>query len=298
MKLMRSLIIGSVFVFVTSVFGQCVKPETRLYLGEPHVPYLFQPYKADYVYRGKIVGLPFKFLRTSANIVELQDRWEETQKIRLDVLDYFPDQKNDRDAFRDIEITSTIDLKTGLLKSLSGTFSNKRDFKMVVSFAEDGKIVATETDGKRTQQKTYENHEKIYPCTFSNTFLSFLPLDDNFSGTFGCVDIDGDSESAKDKIRFTRRTLTVIGSETVTIDAGTFDCFKLADRSEEVKYNSDGTIKSKKQLSNNQFDPNKVWRNVYSSLWVDKKTRKVIKAELNFKIGKLTVEMQKPRRDL
>ncbi len=298
---MRSLVVTLVFVFVAGGFGQglpvnaqIVSQPARLYQGEPHIPYLFEPYQADYIYKGKIVGVPFKFLTTSTRIIELKDEWEETQKIRLEFMDYFPDQSSDREAFREIEITSNIDLKTGLLKSLSGTFANKPDARLFVSFAEDGKIVVTETDGKRTERKVYENHEKIYPCTFSNAFLSYLPLDDSFSGAFSCVDLNSDNLSDKNKIRFSRRTLRVVGSENVKIDAGTFDCYKLADETEDIKYNADGTIKAKKKVSSGQFDENKFWRNIYSNLWVDKKSRKVIKAALNFKLGNLTVEMQKP----
>lgn len=169
---------------------------------------------------------------------------------------------------------------------------------MLVSFAEDGRIVVTGTDGDRTERKVYDNREKIYPCSFSNAFLSYLPLNDNFAGTFTCVDIDGDNTSSKNPLRFTRRTLRVVGSETVKIDAGIFECYKLSDESEEIKYNADGTIKAKKKVTNSKFDEERIWRNVYSGLWIDKRTRKVIKAELNFKIGNIVVELQRPNRNL
>lgn len=287
---MRSLI-STVAILVFAFAANAQAP--RLYQGEPHIPYIFEPYQADYVYRAKFAGMPFKFLSSSTRIIEVADAWEEKQKISLDLLDYFPDKDGDREDYREVELTQNIDLKTGLLRSISGTFGNKPEMRMTVSFADDGKITVTGTDGKRTQQKVYENREKIYPCTYSNAFLSYLPLDDNFAGTFTCVDIDGDSTSAKNALRFTRRTLRVVGSETVRIDAGTFDCYKLSDEAEEIKYNADGTIKSKKKISNSQFDENKIWRNVYSGLWIDKRTRKVVKAELNFKIGDIVVELQR-----
>lgn len=287
---MRTFSLVLVLVFIVAAAASAQQP--RLYQGEPHVPFIFEPYLADYVYKGVIGGVPLKFLSSSTRVIELADEWQEDQKIALDVLDYFPDDDRDRDDYRNVEITSRIDLATGLLRSLSATFGNRPDIRVTADINGNGTIVVTGTDGKKTKQKTYTTHEKIYPCTFSNAFLSYLPLDDSFAGTFTCVDIDAEKGSGKDALKFTRRTLRVVGSERVTVPAGTFDCYKLLDQAEELKYGADGSIKEKKPLKFAQFDEKRLWKNVFSGLWIDKKTRKLVKAELDLKIGSIVVELQ------
>ncbi len=280
-----------ILVFICSVASVSAQ-QPKLFQGEPNVPFIFEPYLADYVYKGVIAGIPLKFLSSSTRIIELENEWQEDQKIALDVLDYFPSDNDEREDFRNVEITSKIDLATGLLRSLSATFGNRPDVRVSVDLTRDGKITVTGTDGKRTQQRVYENREKIYPCTFSNAFLSYLPLNDNFAGTFACVDFDAEKRTSKDALRFTRRTLRVVGSERVTVAGGTFDCYRLSDEAEELKYNPDGSVKEKKPVKFGQFDEKKLWKNVFSGLWIDKASRKLVKAELNFKIGSIVVELQ------
>jgi hypothetical protein len=282
-----------VFVFVFAISAQ----QPRLYRGEPHVPYIFEPYLADYVYKGVVAGVPLKFMSSSTRITELKNEWQEDQKIALDVLDFFP-ADDERDEFRNVEITSRIDLATGLLRSLSATFGDRPNIRVTANFSADGSIVVTGTDGKRTKQQVYTSQEKIYPCTFSNAFLSYLPLNDGFAGTFTCVDIDAEKRSSKDALKFTRRTLRVVGTERVTVPAGTFDCYKLSDEAEELKYNADGSIKEKRPVKLGQFDEEKLWKNVFSGLWIDKASRKLVKAELNSKIGSIVVELQPVGRSL
>lgn len=277
-----------VVLFSLGVFGQTtqkIEPNgqdsssVKMFSGEEYMPYIFEPYRADYVFRGKIAGIKFKLFSFSTRIVELEDEWEETQFHRLP----FPDED-----FQDVMITSSIDLKTGLLKKMV-----TRTGKNITQTIEigDGKIFVTETDGRKTEQISFDAKEKLYPCSFSNTFLSYLPLNDNFAASFACFSTD-ETDSGKPKIRFEKRTLRVVGTEIVSTPAGTFECYKLADDAEEIKYNKDGSVKEKKKRANRDFDEKKFWANFYNNMWIDKKTRKVVKAELNFKIGNVTVELQ------
>ena len=252
-------------------------------------PYLFEPYQARYVFQGKLVGIPLRLFSFSTRITELDKEWQETQNYRLEIMDTLGLGQPD---LREVEISSAIDLKTGLLKKLSARFPGIPGGISEADFSKSGKIVISESDGKRSREILLDAPQPFYPCTFSNAFLSYLPLSNSFSGSFGCVEIDRDENSNKPTIRFSKRTLRVVGSETVTISAGTFDCYKLADETEEIKYNKDGTIKAKKRSGMREFDPESFWKNFYNNIWIDKATRKVVKGQLSFKHGDLTVELQ------
>jgi hypothetical protein len=254
----------------------------KTFSGEEYMPYLFEPYQADYVFKGKLIGLNFRLFSFSTKIVELQDEWQETHFIHLPMVP-------DRD-FRDIKITSSIDLKTGLLKKMITETG-----KNIVQTIEigDGNILVSETNGKKSKSISFPARESIYPCNYSNTFLSYLPLNDNFAAAFTCFSID-ETDSGEPKIRFSKRTLRVIGTENVSTPAGNFECYKLADDVEEIKYDKEGNVKQRKKKKQ-IFDEDKFWANFYNNTWIDKKTRKVVKGELKFKIGKLTAELQKPK---
>ncbi len=260
---------------------------------ETFAPSIFEPYQADYQFRGKVIGIPLSLFRYSTRIAELRDEWQETQNFHLEFMDTFDMADPD---FRDVEITSNVDLKTGLLKKMSARFPNRPNSHSEFDFTTPGKIYVRETDGKRTSNRVIDSNGPVFPCTYSNTFLSYLPLSGTFSQTFNCVEIDKDDNSNKDVVRFSNRTLRVVGSETVVIDAGKFDCYKLADQSEEIKYNKDGSVKSKKSIQAGAFNPERLIGHVYNFLWVDKATRKVVKAEFAVKHASLTVELQPSTR--
>lgn len=280
-----------VLLFSLSIFGQTTQksnltPQTqkplKTYSGEDYMPYLFEPYQADYVFKGKIIGIGFRLFSFSTKIVELQDEWQETQFIHLPMV---PDKN-----FRNIKITSSIDLKTGLLKRMVTETGKNIVQTLEVS---NGNIFISETDGKKSESISFAAREVIYPCNYSNTFLSYLPLTDDFAASFSCFTLE-ETDSGEPKIQFSKRTLRVVGTESVSTPAGIFECYKLADSVEEIKYDKDGNVKQKKKKKQ-AFNEEKLWANFFNNTWIDKNTRKVVKAELKFKIGKLTVEMQKPR---
>lgn len=252
-------------------------------------PYLFEPYQARYVFEGKLVGIPLRLFSFSTRVTELDKEWQETQNYRLEIMDMLGLGQPD---LHEVEISSVIDLKTGLLRKLTARFPGISNERSEADFSEPGKIIISESDGKRSREILFDAQQPIYPCTFSNAFLSYLPLSDSFTGSFGCVEIDREENSNKPVIRFSKRTLRVVGSEIVSIAAGQFDCYKLADETEEIKYNKDGTIKTKKRAGNREFDPESFWKNFYNNIWIDKATRKVVKGQLSFKHGELTVELQ------
>ena len=291
----KSFAVIFVLLFSVCCFGQETAKTIKFYQGDDYMPYIFEPYRAEYLFKGKVAGIPFRLFTFSTRIIELQDEWEETQQYRLEFLDYFPDADAEKELLREIEMTTKIDLKTGLLKSTTARLSSVPDGNFNVNLMEAGKIIVTGIDGKRSDEKIYETREKLYPCSFSTTFLSYLPLSDDFAGSFSCFELDKDDNSNKDVVRFYKRTLRVVGTETVTVDGGTFECYKLADEAEEIKYNRDGSIKSKKKIGKREFDEEKFWKNFFNNAWIDKKSRKPVKAELLFKIGSLTMELQKPR---
>jgi hypothetical protein len=74
------------------------------------MPYLFEPYQTEYVFKGKPIGLSFRLFSFSTKISELPDEWRETHFIGL--------SKTPDADFQNIKITSNIDLKTGLLKKM------------------------------------------------------------------------------------------------------------------------------------------------------------------------------------
>ena len=286
----KSLFALFIFILSSNLFGQTVAktvenqlPATiKFYQGLDYKPYFFEPYRAEYVLRGNVVGINFDLFGFSTSIVELENEWQETQRWHLG----FPE-----DEPQDIIVTSYIDLESGLLKKLTASIGGISS----EYFIGNGTIEATAAKGKKTKQISFVNREKIYPCSFSNTFLSYLPLDENFAGSFVCFTPDED-ENGKPKISFQKRTLRVVGTEKVTVDGGTFDCFKLADETEEIKYNSDGSMKEKKKRESRMFDEEKFWKSFYNATWIDRRTRQFVKGELKFKYGAVSVELQKSRR--
>jgi hypothetical protein len=278
-----------VLLFNLSIFGQTTQKSDlaaqnqsslKTFSGEDYMPYLFEPYQANYVFKGKLIGIGFRLFSVSIKIVELENEWEETHFIHLPMVP-------DRD-FQNIKITSSIDLKTGLLKKIV-TETGKNIVRTIE--IGNGDIFVTETNGKKSQSFSFPAKEAIYPCSYSNTFLSYLPLNDNFAASFSCFSLE-ETDSGKPKIQFSKRTLRVVGTEVVSTPAGNFECYKLADDVKEINYDKEGKVKKKKKK---YFDEDKFWANFYNNTWIDKKSRKVVKGELRFKIGKLTVEMQKPK---
>jgi hypothetical protein len=278
------------FIFILSfnLFGQTAsktadnQSPVKFYQGFDYKPYLFEPYRAEYVLRGNLVGMNFDLFDFSTNIVELENEWQETQRWHLG----FPE-----DEPQDIVVTSYIDLETGLLKKMTASLGGISSEYVFGS----GTIDATATKGSKTKQISFANPTQIYPCAYSSAFLSYLPLDENFAASFVCFMPDED-DNGKPKISFQKRTLRVVGTERITVDGGTFDCFKLADETEEIKFNADGSIKAKKKRENQVFDEEKFWKNFYNATWIDKRTRQFVKGELKFKYGSVAVELQKSRR--
>jgi hypothetical protein len=114
-----------------------------------------------------------------------------------------------------------------------------------------------------------------------------------FAASCICFSLD-ETSSKKPKIQFSKRTLREVGTITVSTPAGNFECYRLADDVEEIKYDKQGNVKERKKKKQ-IFDEDKFRANFYNNTWIDKKTRKVIKGELKFKVGKLTAEGQKQK---
>ncbi|MBS1795612.1 MAG: hypothetical protein JSS81_17280 [Acidobacteria bacterium] len=271
-----------VLMFGLCVFGQNAdqKSVIKFYQGEEFTPYLFEPYRADYKFKGRVAGLEFTLFNFSTRVFELADGWEETLNFRFKL----PDTPE-----MNVRIVSSIDLKTGLLKRITvpGDDENLQEI-----FFEPAGIRIVATDGRRTESQSYPVTDKIYPCSFSTAFLSYLPLADDFAGAFSCfTSVDAGD---KPEFRIDRMTLKTVGTETIATDAGTFECWKLASDVEDVKILKNGRIKEVSKKRSPDFDGEKLWKNMYSTLWIDKKTRKFIRGEVKFKnFGSVTTEMQR-----
>jgi hypothetical protein len=294
-----------ILTLISSSFGQQVitaekkvtnatttQTAPKFFKGEENVLNFFEPYQADYKMAGNLLGMPIRLFTLSTKITELKDEWEETMNIKLEFLDYFPQNDVDLNEIRDVQMIQNIDLKTGLLKHTRAALSNKPEGNVEINLMEADKIIVKQTVGKKVENQVYVNRDKIYPCTFSNTFLSYLPLDEKFAGSFACIDFQQEPNSNKNDISFFKRNLEVVGSETISIKAGTFDCFKIKDNTESIEYNKDGSLKVKKPKVNKYFDEKKFMAGLFSYMWIDKKTRKLIKAEFTTKYGGVTIELQ------
>ncbi|MEP6900361.1 MAG: hypothetical protein ABJA66_01345 [Actinomycetota bacterium] len=289
------------FLFSLPLFAQTDEKTVPLspvkfYQGEENMPYAFTPYRGEYAYRGKLGFLKATLVKATTEIIELPDEWQETQFYQPSaaMAQMFNDRDQPSGAIKDVELVSKIDRKTGLLKSMRGNILKNGNAGIELFINSDGQIVITEIDGSRKKQKTIDTKEKIYPCAYNNVFFSYLPLSEQFEGSFTCLDLE-DLDTGSPTIRFVKRTLKVVGSETVTVEGGTFDCYKLSDKTEEIRYNKDGTVKESKKTVKKDFSGSNFLSNFYSSVWIEKNTRKFIKGEVGTSKGSLSVELQKMR---
>ena len=154
-----------VLIFAVFCFGQETpkndqKSRQRLFgiapTDESYKPYFFEPYQADYVLRGKVFGIPLEILTVSTGITELKDEWNETQKYKLTNAGDFSDEDLRKEGIRETEVSSVVDLKTGLLKNLTVQFPDKSDIGANVTLTDDGKIIALETKDNLTKQSVYD----------------------------------------------------------------------------------------------------------------------------------------------
>jgi hypothetical protein len=287
-----------VFLFGVSIFAQTTVKinEPKFYQGDDYMPYIFEPYNSLYSINGKFIGINFNLFKYQTRLIELDDSWSEIQNWQVPQFEDFKPEE--------IKITSDIDLKTGLLKKMLLEASGETEGEYIISKQEislaDNKFsvnsLATDAKGKVKESENYSFpiKEKIYPCQ-SNTFFSYLPLKEDFIGSFTCFMLNSEGYSAKDDLMLNKQTIAVKGSERITTKAGTFDCFVITQKSEPLgKYDQKGNFKAAKpnKVPKN-FDENKVWKNFFGSCWIDKKTRKVIKAELRYKnLAGLYIELE------
>lgn len=272
---MRLRVLAFLFLFTASAaFGQTVDKTPSAFK-----PYIFEPYSADYKYRGTVLGYEFDIFTFSTRIFELDDHWEELQTLRFK----FPDEPETT-----IFATSKVDLATGLLRSMKVTDGGNNVSEL--NFG-DGKIEVAATDGKRTRTASVDNAEKVYPCFYSSVFLSYLPLADGYQNSFTCVMPDEDDAQA---FLIQRLTLKVVGREKISTKAGLFDCFKLTSDVEDLRRIKNGKIKEFTKPKKRDANADRFWRNVYSYTWIDVRSRKVIKGEFNFKgLGGISTEMER-----
>jgi hypothetical protein len=283
----KSLSLLFIALLSVSAFAQnTAKPvEYTAYNGQDYMPRLFEPYRADFVFKAKGLGLTLPLFEFSTNIIERQDSWSEEITFSLnsalrEKIEDFPEA---------IYLTSEIDLKTGLLRRVEGqtTMATGEKVRSLHDFTGDQMAFQGWVNGKLLESKTVPLTKKVYPCTLSTVFFSYLPLKEDFAGEFKCLGFDDN-----DNPQLLKRRLRVIGGETITTDAGTFDCFKLIDETDiEIK------AKGKKQAASyrDKYGVVEYISGLRVNTWIDKKTRIPVKSELDFKKlgGRVVVEMKK-----
>ncbi len=275
------------FSFAPGVCGQ-TSPNTstdpasvKFYRGEDNFAFDFETSQSRYSTKSHIAGFDISLFDVASQSIKLEDGWQDDFDIIL------PYKGESRDVFK---ITSIIDFKTGLLKKITFDTSESLEEYLI----SDSKITLNQTINGRTQQFVFDNREKIYPCSYSNAFYALMPLSDNFSGSFACLVPSQTKE--KPAVMFTKLTVKVDKTETVTTKSGTFDCYKLKifgnQAINESEQKSGG--KNNKDIKKVSDLPIKDLRRAnFSDLWIDKKSRKVIMAKLDSKLGAVVVEIQK-----
>ena len=286
----KSLLFLFTVLFSVGVFAQTAanSPAYTIYNGQDYMPRLFEPYQADYLFTVKGLGMSYPFFDFSTKIIERQDSWSEEMVFKVsksfrDKLEGFPEA---------VYITSEIDLKTGLLRKITGEGTVEGEkIRSVMEISDDQITFLGWSNGKLKDSKTMPLTEKIYPCSYSEVFYSYLPLKDDFAGEFNCVNFDNDDG----KLEFVKMKVRVVGSERVTINAGSFDCFKIITDGETRV-----TVKGKKKDDNyrDKYGVLNYFASLHSYTWIDKETRIPVKSELDFKKfgAKLEIELQKRRR--
>jgi hypothetical protein len=302
-----------IFLFGLSIFAQDTNntPETiktaeiKLFQGEDYMPYIFEPYQADYVCNAKGLGMSFNLVDYSTKIVELKDRWSE--EVRVGLSDDLRKRLTATTADEEIALSekpmsmvTEIDLKTGLLLNATASFGQQTGLQvMSLNVNKDNVMVNFLDEKKQSHSQTFLTAEKLYPCD-SSVFLSYLPLDENFVGSFKCINFDFEKMQLN---RFTR-TMKVVGSETIITKAGRFETFKIMEmpqvKVEKLSGDWDKMPKTKatEKLRKDVGKFGKGVEGYFMSLrgysWIDKKSRKLIKSELDFKKfgAKVTVELQ------
>lgn len=291
-----------IFVFLvgTAAFAQTNDKisEVKFYQGDEYMPYIFDPYRADYGIDANLLGAELNLFKYRVEITELQDRWIETQYWQLPA---FVKDKADL-----LSITTEIDLKTGLPIKGSAEFRGTTEedgyviAKSDISYA-DGKYtmnsIATDKNGKPKANEKFSLavKEKYYPCQ-SMTFFSYLPLSDDFAASYTCLNADYDSFKQTDIHRVTKQTIRVFGSEKIVTKAGIFDCYKIKQSTEDLGYyDAKGVFHAEKKKSS-KGNSDKLWGNFFGSAWIDKKTRKMVRAELMYKrLAGISIEMMPNR---
>jgi hypothetical protein len=294
MKIVASMLLAA--VFGVSLFAQAtpktdqVKPSQSQEL----LPYLFDNYNAGYGVSASFIGVKVDLLKYSIKIEELGDEWAETVFVDVpridDSIKSFGKVEDEAESMSGT-IDQHIDLKTGLLKRIEtqaeGVFDGKtKAFERLVVFEGDeirATFLETPENGKTKEVYSFKakNSEKFYPC-MSSTFISYLPLSNNFAETFNCL-VDGDTKKGESLV-FDKETIKVVGSETITTKAGTFDCYKMTQTGETVGYyDLQGVFKTYNKKDMPKELIGNMLKGIYSHFWIDKRTRKMVKAKFRFK---------------
>jgi hypothetical protein len=290
-KMRKLLSVWCLCLLAASAFAQTPNQLTfKVYDGQEYMPRLFEPYRATYIFKAGGLGLSLPLFELSTHVVELQDHWEEEVTFRLNetLREKLNSKMSQEDKFPEaIFITNKIDLKTGLLQEMRGETKMGTGENVRFLLALDGAALTASgwVNNKLAENKVQPFSEKVYPC-YSFTFINYLPLKEGFAGEFQCLVAD-----EKDNLVTGKRFIKVVGSETLTTDAGTFDCFKLLDEGEQT-----ATRDGKKAAPDyrDQYGIMQYFSGLHSYSWVDKKTRKLVKAELGFKKfgAKVTLELK------
>ncbi len=263
-----------------NVLGQTAPADSahapKLYRGEESLPRAFEPFNAHYKIVSELGGLDLFALQTSTAIVETDDGLRETFAVFLPV-------QNER--LQVLRIVSDIDAGSGLLRKIEYKYAENSE-EYILS---DGKITLNQTKNGKIKQFVFDHAEKFYPCSYAASFYAYLPLAENFSGSFNCFLPQTDG---KPTLLFRKLTLTVVKTEIVATENGDYNCFVVESRSEKV---ADANAEKSGQKSQKiaEMSAKDLRQANFARIWIDKKSHKLIKSELESKIGAFSMEMER-----
>lgn len=286
-----------ILLFVCCLSAQI--QDVKTYRGEDYLPYIFEPYSADYSVERKVFVNTTSFMPMNSivQITELEKEWEEISRHYTTLLG------------NEIEIGNTltqIDLKTGLPKKFVYSLIYEDSLTTIETNFLDGKIAVRQrkidNKGNVKAEKlfTFDEKEKLYPC-YSTAMSSFLPYKENFSAAFNCFapDLFG-NKKLKPVLWTAKMTVRLVDSETISNRAGVFDCFKIEKNIVKTGYYDEaGIFRQTDEIKKGKDGGKERFSFVETGIeWIDKKTRKLIKFESSDKPLSQIIEIQPATRKL
>ncbi|MEO6589900.1 MAG: hypothetical protein ABIP06_11400 [Pyrinomonadaceae bacterium] len=244
----------------------------KFYRGDEKFAAAFEPYRAHFVFENQVAGFDLFSLNMATKIVETESGWEDTFSIFLPFRN---------ESLQVLRIISEIDQKTALLKKITYKYSENTDEYVF----DDAKITLSQQQNGKIKQFVFDNREKIYPCSYSTAFYALLPLEENFSASFACFIPE---TGGKPKLSFHKMTFKVVKTESILTVQGTFECYKLESRSDRIADPSDKKPSAKNEKLADMSVKNLQKAN-FGTVWIDKKTHKLIKAEVDSKMGAVSI---------